>query len=327
MSTESSTQRKTFRRQRSSEALAPSADLHVKYRPRVLDDVAGHAEVVRSLRSLLERGAPHTYLFAGPAGVGKTTLARIVAARLSAEVQEIDAAVVSGVEAMRDVTKSLHYKALSGARKFIIVDECHALSSSAWKSLLKVTEEPPAHVFFAFCTTELDKVPATIRTRAHTYVLKPLSSDDIEGVLEGVCELEGIELDEDSVRYIARQSEGSVRAALVALSMSRSADSLAEVKRLVSQADEGKAQVELFRLLVSRQPTWAKVMTLLEKTEVGSYESLRIGLVNYAGAVLAKQKSPKGVASLADVVAAFEHPFQRSTEKAQFYLALAELLA
>ncbi len=126
--------------------------LHLKYRPKDFDEVVGQDAVVKSLQQAVKNNAGHTFLFTGLSGVGKTTLARITAATVgcvSSNLIEIDAATHTGVDDMRDVTFSLKYKPIGvGSVKVIIVDECHMLSKSAWNSLLKVLEEPPAWVYW-----------------------------------------------------------------------------------------------------------------------------------------------------------------------------------
>ena len=145
--------------------------LHIKWRPQKLNDVISHAFVVSSLKALLkEKECPHSFLFTGPSGVGKTTLARIVASYLEAAVLEIDAATNTGIDAMRAVQDMARYKAIDNEKRVVIIDECHALSKQTWQSLLKIVEEPPAHLYWAFCTTEPDKVPATIKTRCVQYL-------------------------------------------------------------------------------------------------------------------------------------------------------------
>lgn len=305
--------------------MSAKEDLHVKYRPAALDDVVGHTTEIKSLNRLKKKGMPHTFLFSGPSGVGKTTLARIVADMVRAERIEIDAATFSGVGEIKSIAENLRYRSLQGSgAKCAIIDEAHSLSRQAWQSLLKIIEEPPAHVFFCFCTTEADKVPKTIQTRAHTYNLKPLAVDDVQALVESVAEEEGIELDEDSLRLIARKSEGSARSALVHLSMAAGAKDAREVKRLVEQAGDEAEQVELFRLLVTGNATWKKAVELLNKMEISSYESLRIGLVNYAAVVVARSK--KEPTKQLALLEAFRGPFNRSTEKADFLLALGEYL-
>ena len=180
-----------------AEAIVVEEPLHIKYRPRSLQDVRGQDAVVDSLTTALKKSTrPHSFIFTGPSGCGKTTLARILAEKFGCSPQnviEIDAATNNGIDSMREVTSTLRYNGFGDTpNKAIIIDECHALSKAAWQSLLKSVEEPPAHVFFFFCTTENGKVPETINTRCQSYFLKPLRFDDLMDLLEFVVDEEAL---------------------------------------------------------------------------------------------------------------------------------------
>lgn len=306
-------------------------DLPIKYRPTTLEKVVGQDEVVRSLSRLITAGRiPHALLLSGPSGVGKTTLARIFAQEVKAAVVEVDGATYTGIDAMRTITESLQYRPLHELnRRCIIIDECHALSKQSWQSLLKAVEEPPSHSYFCFCTTEVDKVPKTIVTRCQHYVLKLVPVRSIEAVLFRISKMEKLRVDEDAVNYIARHSMGSVRQAISYLATCAGAKDLDEVKALVASGAESRQAIDLFRLITSGRATWSeclKILTVMEKSGSVSYESVRIGLMNYTGAVLMKAKSAEQASQHLAVVEAFGRPLNRSTERADFLLALGTLV-
>ena len=138
-------------------------DLITKYRPTTWDDVVGHKGVIRALKATLAKCSARSFLFSGPAGCGKTTLARLIAkAEGCDQPREIDAASNSGVDDMRAVAATANYRGMDGGPTVIIVDECHRLSKQAWDALLKPIEEPPNDVYWVLCTTELTKVPKTL---------------------------------------------------------------------------------------------------------------------------------------------------------------------
>lgn len=314
-----------------TEAVPQELPLHTKYRPVRLKDVLGQADTVRSLEKITSSKNPgHAYLFTGPAGTGKTTLARILADQFKCDpsnILEVDAATNSGVDAMRDVMSALRYQGFGDTpNKAIIIDECHGLSKQAWSSLLKPVEEPPPHVYIFFCTTETGKVPDAIVTRCHNYLLKPLKFDDTMDLLEEVCELEGLQTPDAVLQLIARASEGSARQALVMLSMARDCDDPDEVARLLETPLDKKEIIDLCRMLVRRELSWTKAVALLKSIPDMNPESVRIVVVNYLAACLMGAKTERDVPDLLYMTSQFSKPFNPSDKSAPLLLALGNIL-
>lgn len=210
-----------------------------KYRPQRFSDIIGQDTIVRTLQNAIESGRiHHAYLFSGVRGVGKTTGARILAKALNCvhgptiepcnectacveitegidlDVREIDAATYTGVDNIRELREATQFQPARDRYRIFIVDEAHMLSTPAWNALLKILEEPPAHVIFMFATTEVHKVPQTILSRVQKFALRKITLDELIARLDDIAGKEGVQTDRVSLEIIARRGEGSVRDAL-----------------------------------------------------------------------------------------------------------------
>ena len=220
-----------------------SEALYRKYRPSTFDDVVGQEHIERTLKNALEQEkVSHAYLFCGPRGTGKTTMARILAKALLCEkapttepdgtceeceaiaqgvhpdVYELDAASRTGVENVREeIINRVHYAPTRGSYKIYIIDEVHMLSTAAFNALLKTLEEPPSHVVFILCTTDPQKVPDTIHSRCQRFDFHRLGVDEIVARLGAVCVQEDVEFEPEALELIAHQAEGGMRNALTSL--------------------------------------------------------------------------------------------------------------
>ena len=304
---------------------------HVKYRPRSLKDVVGQGAVVKSLQDAVKKATrPHAFLFTGPSGTGKTTLSRILAAGLGcspSNILEVDAASNSGIDAMREVTSTLRYQGFGETpNRAIIIDEAHALSKAAWQSMLKPIEEPPAHVFFFICTTEAGKVPETIVTRCHNYLLKPVKFDDIMDLLERVADAEGLSTPDAVLQMAGRACSGSPRQALVMLSMIQDCEDPDEAARLLETPLENKEVIDLCRLLLKGDLDWKKLTGTLKAMPDMSAESVRIVIVNYLAACIMGARSEGEAGRLLDVLHEFSKPFNSSDKLAPLLLAFGNLI-
>jgi DNA polymerase-3 subunit gamma/tau len=294
----------------------PALPLHLKHRPASLKEVVGQKEVVASLSAALKtKDRNHAYLFMGPAGTGKTTLARIVADAMEVAPQsilEVNAAVATGVDDMRALTAGLMYQGFGdNPNKAIIIDECHRLSKNAWDSLLKDTEEPPEHVFWFFCTSEGDKVPVTMARRCLSYSLKPVRHDDLMDLLDDVVERDGLDVSEKVVSMVAQAANGSPGMALSMLAKVRDCRDTEEAAVLLEQPGENAEVIDLCRLLVRGDLTWSRLTETLRKVDAPA-ESIRIVVVNYLSSCLMGAKSDRDAKRLLDMLAPFLRPCNAS---------------
>lgn len=193
--------------------------LAVKYRPTVFADVVEQGAIKIILQQQLESDEiKHAYLFCGGAGTGKTTCARIFANEINAgqgNPIELDAASNNGVDDIREIIQQAKTKSLNSEYKIFIIDECHALSNSAWQAMLKIIEEPPAKSIFIFCTTDPQKIPKTIISRVQRYDFQRISQDGIKQRLIDILTEERLSDYEDgAVDYIAKIADGGMRDAI-----------------------------------------------------------------------------------------------------------------
>ena len=195
--------------------------LAVKYRPKEFEEVVGQKSVIKILKRQLElKEFLNCYLFCGASGTGKTTTARIFANKINnnkGEPIEIDGASNNGVENVKNIIKSASERAVDSEYKIYIIDECHALTNQAWQAFLKCIEEPPKYTIFLFCTTDPQKIPATILNRVQRFNLTRINQSDIKDRLIYVCKEEGFTNYEESCDYISKISNGGMRDALAYL--------------------------------------------------------------------------------------------------------------
>lgn len=211
--------------------------LYRKYRSRSLDEIVGQSQVTDILRRSIDQGkVAHAYLLTGPRGVGKTSIARILAHEINKlpyddesthlDIIEIDAASNNGVDDVRDLRDKVQLAPVSADKKVYIIDEVHMLSKPAFNALLKTLEEPPAHIVFILATTDLHKVPATIISRTQHFAFHSISPADLIKQLRHIADAEKMKVSDDALAAIAERGDGSFR------------DSISLLDQLSSFADD-----------------------------------------------------------------------------------------
>jgi DNA polymerase-3 subunit gamma/tau len=266
---------------------------HLKYRPNSFEELIGNENLVDTLKGILRNPdeRPHSFLFHGPTGCGKTTLGRIVAKELGAiggDLREVDSADFRGIDTVRDIRKQSQYRPLEGPCRVWILDECHKMSNDAQNALLKALEDTPPHVYFILCTTDPQKLIATIRGRCAQFQVQPLGDRDMLSLLRRVVKGEGERLTKQVYDQIIQDAQGHPRNALQVLAQVLVVDDEKRVDVAKQTAELQSQTIELCRALIASGPSWKNISTLLVGLKEQDPEGIRRAVLGYCQAVLLK---------------------------------------
>ncbi len=290
--------------------------LHTDFRPKSLDEIVGNRITVQSLSSILQKDSkPHTYLFTGDRGCGKTTMARIAAKELGCEgfnLKEINCSDNRKIEDAREIIRKSRTKGLNGGNKAWILDEFHLFGEGGASSknkpqnaLLKILEEPPEHCFFLLCSTDPDMILKTIRSRCSEFEVQKLSARNCKMLLRNICNKLDTNIPTKVLDQVAASSEGLPRDALTILEKVLDLPEK-EMLRAAKQAiaSEGQA-IDLCRALMQRKP-WDNIVSILKGIEGEEPEKIRRMMIDYCSKVILN-KNPDPQAYV--VFDCFREPF------------------
>jgi DNA polymerase-3 subunit gamma/tau len=273
-----------------------SEPLHILYRPRDLNEIAGNKGAVTALKGFLERDLkdmPHSWLFSGPSGCGKTTLARIIAKELGCgdmDFHEFNSSSMRGIDTIRDIEQKCRLAPMSGPVKVYLLDEIHMLTPAAQEASLKILEDAPKNVFFFLATTNPEKLKKAMRTRCTDVTVKPLNSKETVVLLKEICEAEEKKIDSSVLKKIAMSCDGSPREAVKMLDMVFDVTDTELALEVIENTHVSEATViELCRAL-NKGEAWKNIAAILGNIEAEP-ESIRRAILTYFSKVLLGQDS------------------------------------
>lgn len=244
-----------------------------KYRPSKFEEFIGNKPIVRSLLQSYPDW-PSSFLFAGPPGIGKTTLARLIAKQLKCTPKEIDAGQDRGIDNIRGLIESTRFKSLVSNYKVYIIDECQGLTKDAQQALLKITEEPPKNTYFILCSTDPSKIIKALRSRCQNYNLEKLSRKELGLIIKNICDNEGIDLKEkkEIATFCIDYAEGIPRTAIKLFEKLRNY-TVEEAKKEIGEYEDHDL-IDLVKALENKDIP--EFYTLLKEHK--NYESVRIAI-------------------------------------------------
>ena len=310
-----------------------SKPLHIRSRPKKLEDIVGNTHIIKCLEQMLQRkNRPRVYLLHGHYGCGKSTIAKIIASSVGCKrdsIIEINAGNEKGIETAREIIRMIKHTPLIGETRFIILDEAHALTSGFQQAMLTTLEDAPSNVYFALCTTDPGKIIKTIRSRCLQLEVKLLSGKEMKFLLNKVVKEQNLGkfISESTISKIGNNADGIPRNALLLLEKVLGLKDTKEIDEILSVSNEMEHQViDLCRTIMFSKD-WFKVRNIIKsiiETHIGNLEQVRLAILGYVSSVALGDNKPNSKAIL--VYECFKDPFYGNDAKAKFIFACLYVL-
>jgi DNA polymerase-3 subunit gamma/tau len=287
--------------------------LYQRVRPQKFEDIIGNKQVVESLKKLVKEKSekrPHAFLFHGPSGTGKTTLARILAKEFGCEgisLTEVNAANLRGIESVREISDSAILAPMFGDSKAFIFDESHQFTPAAQQALLKVIEDCPKFVYFIFCTTDPSQLILTIRNRCAKYQIVGLRPSELRDLISRTAKQENITITDDIIDVVSKAAEGCPRQALMLLEQIQKIDNPKEILEYLASSETSKKEViDLCREVISLRPDrWFTCIKIFQSVDVDA-ESIRLAILGYLKKVLFSCSKIEEAGRIVELITIFE---------------------
>ncbi|MHA1345033.1 MAG: DNA polymerase III subunit [Candidatus Heimdallarchaeaceae archaeon] len=268
-------------------------ELYKKHRPKTLKGVIGNKSTVATLKNMIERKTvPHTILFHGESGCGKTTLARILKEELECadiDFQELNCSDFRGIDTTREIRQTMHLAPVGGTCRIWLLDEVHQMTTAGQEAALKIFEDTPDHIYFFLCTTNPQKLISTIRNRCTEMPVEPLDRQNMLKLIQRISKREKIKFTADIIEDVIDASEGSARKCLVLLDKLKNLPENQRSEAIGAQEDE-KEGIDLCRALIQNKE-WSFVSKILRDIK-GEPESIRWAVMGYcSGCLLGNAKN------------------------------------
>jgi len=266
---------------------------HITYRPEEFEEMRGNSKTMELLEPMLDdkKDIPHAFLFSGPSGTGKTTIARIIAKKLKCgvrDLKELNTADFRGIDTIRDVIFQAKLVPIDGKVKVWILDEAHKLTNDAQNALLKTLECPPEGVYFILCTTEPLKLLGTIRNRCTQFSMQLLNDDELTELMKAVAEVEDKNVSEEILEMICAESLGCPRTALIILEKVLAVPENAAKSIIKQTSAEQNQAIELCRALVSKS-SWSEITKIISSLNNQDIEETRRAVLGYCSSILLRR--------------------------------------